>query len=53
MIPSASKRARRETVALTFPQIERIMIEHLGFEFEDVAAFWRLACREMAGKTPA
>lgn len=46
MTPSSRQQARRATVALTRPQIEIILIDYMGWEDEDVTAFWRLARRE-------
>jgi hypothetical protein len=42
---STSSKARRATVALSRPQVEFICYS-MGWEYEDTAAFWRLARRE-------
>jgi hypothetical protein len=41
----ATGKARRETVALTRSQVERIIYD-MGWEPEDADAFWRLATRQ-------
>jgi len=44
----ATGKARRETVALTRAQVERIIYD-MGWEPEDADAFWTLATKEAAG----
>jgi hypothetical protein len=45
MTPQGKRAARRATVALTRRQVEAILLD-MGWEREDVTAFWRLARRE-------
>lgn len=46
MTPSSHQKARRATVALTRRDVENILVHNMGWEHEDVTAFWRLARRE-------
>jgi hypothetical protein len=41
-----TRKARRETVALTRSQVERIIYD-MGWEPEDADAFWKLATRQV------
>jgi hypothetical protein len=45
MTPRGKRAARRVTVALTRHQVEAIILD-MGWDAEDVTAFWRLARRE-------
>lgn len=45
MTPRGKRAARRATVALTRAQVEAIFLD-MGWEPEDVTAFWHLARRE-------
>jgi hypothetical protein len=43
MTPQGKRAARRATVALTRRDVENILVHSMGWEPEDVTAFWRLA----------
>lgn len=45
MTPSSCQQARRATVALTRRDVAHILVREMGWEPEDVTAFWRLARR--------
>ncbi|MEA2875111.1 MAG: hypothetical protein QOF14_307 [Hyphomicrobiales bacterium] len=45
MTRQGKRSARRETVALTRRDVEHILVRNMGWESEDVTAFWRLARR--------
>lgn len=44
--PSNSRRSTATTCTLTRRQVATILIDYMGWEPDDVSAFWRLAKRE-------